>query len=397
MELLQAKLNVTHKKRSNLFNWRGQFTPDFAAYLIKNFSKIGDLVIDPFSGSGTVLQEAVLEDRCAQGFEINPAAYAMSQFFTFANEDLENRWEQLYQFEAKLTPFLKTLTTEKVFTEDPDYRTSYQNLLNIGSKIIPTLDKKELILWLNMLFLSESDKNVPLKQSIQKSYIYIKNALVKLPYTTHHIHAHWQDARTVGNYCAEQADLILTSPPYINVFNYHQNYRALVELLEVDILRVANSEFGSNRKNRGNRFKTVVQYCVDMEQAIKSFWQALKPNGVLILVLGRQSNVRSTPFYNGQIVLDIVQATQGFTAMHNLERQFTNKFGNNIKEDILIFHKATEINQEVHAPKIAYKHLEISLLNADTSIQADLKAAMQAVETIDASPLFKPNQPFKYG
>ncbi|OQY56938.1 MAG: hypothetical protein DRR08_04130 [Candidatus Parabeggiatoa sp. nov. 2] len=88
--------------------------------------------------------------------------------------------------------------------------------------------------------------------------------------------------------------MIFTSPPYINVFNYHQNYRAIIESLNIDILRVAQSEFGANRKHRSNRFKTVVQYCLDMSKAIESFWLALKPAGKMILVMGRESKVRWT-------------------------------------------------------------------------------------------------------
>lgn len=61
-------------------------------------------------------------------------------------------------------------------------------------------------------------------------------------------------------------DLVLTSPPYINVFNYHQQYRASMEALSWNLLRVARSEIGSNRKHRGNRFLTVIQFCLDMAQ-----------------------------------------------------------------------------------------------------------------------------------
>ena len=90
--------------------------------------------------------------------------------------------------------------------------------------------------------------------------------------------------------------------PYINVFNYHQNHRAILEVLGWDMLEVAYSEIGSNRKNRGNRFKTVIQYCLDMELTLKSFWECLENDGLVIFVIGRESNVRKIPFYNGVIV-----------------------------------------------------------------------------------------------
>jgi DNA modification methylase len=396
MNLIQDRLNVTKKKRSNLFNWRGQFTPEFVEYILKQFSNPGDLIIDPFSGSGTVLQEATLNEVSAQGFEINPSAYAMSKFFTYANDDLDTRWTMLNQFEIKLNSFLQPLNGQKIFTDHADYRTAYQNLIMIGSQVLPYLNKEEKILWLNMLFLSERDKNLSVRQSIQKSFLYIKNALIKLPHTEQLITAHLRDARDVGTINTANTDLIITSPPYINVFNYHQNYRALVELMNFDILKVAHSEFGSNRKNRGNRFKTVVQYALDMEQAIRSFWDALKYNGTLILVLGRQSNVRNTPFYNGQIVADILKATNGFEEINTLERHFINKFGNDIKEDILIYRKTNEMSPSFHAKEIAYKHMENSLLTLEGDIKLDLEEAMKSISIIEPSPIFNSNQILTY-
>ena len=72
MVLEQEKLDVVTKKRSNLFNWRGQFTPEFVEYILTSFTKVGDHIFDPFSGSGTVLQESARLGYKATGFEINP-------------------------------------------------------------------------------------------------------------------------------------------------------------------------------------------------------------------------------------------------------------------------------------------------------------------------------------
>ena len=84
--LEQDKLNVKEKQRANLFNWRGQFTPQFIDYMLDNFAEEGGVVFDPFSGSGTVLLECVRKNLSCYGFEINPAAYAMSKFYTLCNK-----------------------------------------------------------------------------------------------------------------------------------------------------------------------------------------------------------------------------------------------------------------------------------------------------------------------
>lgn len=388
LALLQNKLNVTQKRRSNLFNWRGQFTPDFVDYLLHHFTKQGDLVVDPFSGSGTVLQEASSRNLRATGFEINPSAYAMSKFFTFSNLDLDERQKLIKSLGDKLGPTLETFNGEKVFIEHQDYRLAYSSLLNVGIKLLPNLSKAERILLLNILFLSERDKKMLVRQSVQKSFNYVADAMLKLPHSEYQIDANLCDARQVGSKLDECVDLILTSPPYINVFNYHQNYRALVEIFDFDILKVANSEFGSNRKNRGNRFRTVVQYCLDMEEAISSFWSALKPDSYLIIVLGKQSNVRNVAFYNGQLIMDILAENGGFSKTDILYREFVNKFGINIKEDILIYQK---VNQKPHvnsARSVAKRHLETNLSTVDGEILNDLSDAIRNIETIEPSPMF---------
>ncbi len=79
------------------------------------------------------------------------------------------------------------------------------------------------------------------------------------------------------------ADLILTSPPYINVHNYHQKFRRSAEALDCDILAIARCEIGSNRRNRGNRFLTVIQYALDMTLALREMVRVAKADARLIL------------------------------------------------------------------------------------------------------------------
>ena len=211
------------------------------------------------------------------GFEINPSAYAMSKFFRFCNFSNGDRNDFCNSFETKLNLYLQNLNGQKVYEDKDDYREAYSNLLNFATgfdKLIET--KQERIFFMNILFQSEKDKNLTVKDSVNKSFHYTKKSLLELPFSTNSVNAQLLDARVSGNLLANSIDFILTSPPYINVFNYHQNYRAIIETFHFDILKVAHSEFGSNRKNRGNRFKTVIQYCIDMELAIRSFWNALK-------------------------------------------------------------------------------------------------------------------------
>ena len=156
------------------------------------------------------------------------------------------------------------------------------------------------------------------------------------------------------------------------------------------MLKVALSEFGSNRKNRGNRFKTVIQYSLDMEQALRSFWQLLQVAGRMILVVGRESNVRSSPFYNGLLVENLLEGIGGFTQEAKHERQFLNKFGVTIIEDILIYRKTDAPNANQVGRTIAVRHLENALMAAYGEARQDIVAAIAECATVLPSPLFSP-------
>lgn len=393
MILEQDKLDVISKTRSNLFNWRGQFTPEFVEYILTSFAKKGDHVFDPFSGSGTVLQESARLGFKATGFEINPSAYAMSKFFSFCNLSDDDRNIFCNSFEEKLNSQLNNLNGQMVYVDNLDYREAYRNLLDFAKVFDANLiSKQERVLFMNILFQSEKDKKLTVKQSVNKSFHYIKNCILNLPYAEKEITAKLLDARSSGEMLENSVDIILTSPPYINVFNYHQNYRAIIETFNFDILKVAHSEFGSNRKNRGNRFKTVIQYCIDMELAIRSFWKTLKPNGIMILVVGRESNVRGTPFYNGQLVIEIIQMTNGFSEIKTLERQFTNKFGINIKEDIIIATKSGNLTDSLNGRLIAINHLTQNLKSSTNGVHIDLNDAILTSQNVKESPIFNPKQ-----
>lgn len=56
--------------------------PQIANRLIRNFSKPGDLVLDPFCGSGSVLVEALVLGRNAIGIDINPLACLIAKVKT---------------------------------------------------------------------------------------------------------------------------------------------------------------------------------------------------------------------------------------------------------------------------------------------------------------------------
>jgi modification methylase len=55
------------------------YPTDIAYRLIRMFSFVGDVVLDPFVGTGTTTQAAILANRSSMGYEIEPAYYEMAR------------------------------------------------------------------------------------------------------------------------------------------------------------------------------------------------------------------------------------------------------------------------------------------------------------------------------
>ena len=391
MKLTQDKLDVTEKKRSNIFNWRGQFTPEFVEYIIDTIDLSENSVIaDPFVGSGTVLIEAFKENYPSIGFEINPAAYHMAKFYEYANLTLIERQSFLAKVSQKIQKVTSNLNGQLVYSTSDSYRNSYSEFIKTSKILSDLSNDNDQSFIMNILFASEKNKKMTIKESLFKSFKLFENTLLNLPFNNCSIKAHNFDARLIGKLYSEKVDLIITSPPYINVFNYHQNHRAVTEAFDYNILGVAHSEFGSNRKNRGNRLLTVIQYIMDMEQSIESFWNCLKTQGKMVLVLGKESNVRKTPFYNGQIIKELILEMKGFSIISESNRTFQNKFGKNIIEDILIIQKNSEsVPITGFAKKIAAKHLVEARKFAPKDVLSDFDDVMKKISNVKHSPIYK--------
>lgn len=385
----RQKLDVVNKTRSNIFGWRGQFTPEFVEYLLDEANEGTGLVVDPFCGSGTVLQECAARNRSVHGFEINPAAYAMSRFFTLSKLSRDERMALADCVEGHFRATTSDFVDLPLFNPVEEFRERAANLLNLGREVFARAESKtETLLALLTMFEAEGCRLAKLNQAIFTAFGRVKRHLFALTHSTATVKTSLCDARLVHCYVRAEAELIVTSPPYINVFNYHQNHRAILELLGFDLLHVAASEIGSNRKNRGNRFRTVIQYGLDMEAGLESFALSLKAGGQLVLVVGRESNVRGVAIHNSRLVADIATSLGGFRQEGSFPRCFTNRFGASIYEDVLLFRRVNGQPAPGAARAIARALLEEVGGKAVGEIRDDIRDAVAHSDEIQASPIF---------
>ena len=327
----QDLLNISKKTRSNLFAWTGQFSPQFIEVLLDNFAHKGYVVADPFLGSGTVLYECARKGFSATGSEINPSAYYMAKVYEYCvNNTIERHWA-ISQVQGIVNDsILQINPLEKLCA-------------SMESDVIEPTVKNTLCLLIVLLDLFH---NTFSKCLLLEKWDKVKNVILSLPESPNAISAYLCDARRLPLE-SNSIDMIVTSPPYINVFNYHQKFRRSVEALGYDILAIARKEIGSNRKNRSNRLLTIIQYCIDMAFSIREMSRICKDNSRIILIVGRESNVLSTSFSNSQLVYEVANGIFGLPLILKQERVFKNRFGQNIYEDILHFRNTKTINKNL--------------------------------------------------
>lgn len=388
-KLDQKILNIEDKKRSNLFAWRGQFSPQLVESLLEAYCPPDSTVLDPFAGSGTVLHESGKKNYEAYACEINPAAWAFSKTYEFINIPTKKREEYVRNLYDLIIEEFSFDVFEQSTLENQEIE---ERIDRIGS-LVSDLEKTIL----NTLVISlDLFNNQHTGESIQKRFSELSLLIRSLPYSDRTIKTFLADSRNIPLE-DEIIDFVITSPPYINVFNYHQNYRKSAEALGWDLLKVARSEIGSNRANRGNRYLTVIQYCLDMAMCLLECARVLKSDGKAIFIVGCESNVLGVPFYNSNIVSELICKINGIGVAQIQQRSFKNKFGKVIREDLIHFVKEASYDHsscldilEV-ARDVAKQELSRGLDLVEDKNRLSLLSAIEATTETKPTRLFNNN------
>jgi len=163
---LLGEIPVMKQQARRHFGVHGYFTRqswNVVAEYIKNFSKEGDVVLDPFGGSGVTAVEALMNDRKAINIDINPmAVFIVNSLLAPVNI---SHLSESYQ-KVKKEFLLKKPKSKK---EVNSILNEYQGPLNLklpkGSDVqtVPELFSKEQLAELSLLkaiIKKEKDKNI---------------------------------------------------------------------------------------------------------------------------------------------------------------------------------------------------------------------------------------------
>ena len=373
------KWDVSNRTKTSAFPWRGQFTPDLVSNLFDEFDPKTGLVLDPFMGSGTVIAEAIKRERGVVGVELNPAAFILSRLFGLARIPTKERIKYSHNCQKEIDLLISKFTQDKLFDE-------------FAKKISKCQNETKKIILSTIFLLAAKNSNVVNLGSIEKASKQVSQVLSAMPENSTVVNLVCGDARNV-KLDNESVGFVLTSPPYINVFNYHQNYRPAVEAMGWTVLDRAKSEIGANRKHRGNRLYTVIQYAIDMALFLKELDRLLMVSGKCVLVVGRESNVRGMSFQNAEIFRLLLKEIESLQITSEFSRKFTSRFGPIVYEEILIIEKISnsrELNALkllVSARSIGKAQLERNLIQQnDADRIRDIEDAISKCDSINPSP-----------
>jgi DNA modification methylase len=385
----QRRLNLEHRARVSLLPWRGQFSPQLVELLLEAYGRPGDVVLDPFVGSGTTLFESGRNGHVAYGVDINPAAVYLARTAELMSLPYHKRMDLLDRAERLLATKLEDVLECKFMGigKTGDHNSLIPRIQEVIEEVRGERNLETVVANALMQATGANSKTLT-PDSVMQGLSCYRRVCQRIPHAEAAVRAIHGDARTLS-FPSSSMDMILTSPPYVNVFNYHQNYRKAMELLGWDLLKISRSEIGANRKHRQNRFLTLIEYCLDMLDALKEMHRVLSPRGILVLVIGRTSTILRCQFENGRLLYCLAVGGAGFRPLVRHERVFTNRFGERIVEDVLLLGKDCSLlhRGQEFARDVACHFLGLAVPSAPQDAKAYIINAIENAHEVTPSPV----------
>ena len=334
----------------DLHPYPAKFVPQIPGHLIARLSLRGELVLDPFGGSGTTALEAVRLGRRALSTDANAVGTLIGKVKT-CNID-RSAVTDLHSIRSALTTHLFDLPSkEKLCEEYGDYIPEIPNI----EKWFPLTSRGELAMIRSRIVRMESEKareiallamsRIVLGTSFQDSETRysskprdipqgetLKRFLVALDEIVRNV-AKTQatlkygvcgfvtaDTHKLGNGVCEpnSVDLIVTSPPYGNANDYHLYHRFRLLWLGHNPRQLARIEIGSHLRHQ-KESSGFDSYMAEMKQCVTGMYRVLKPGRYAVFVVG--DAIYKKVLYKGAESLNEVAHGLGFETVCIIERK----------------------------------------------------------------------------
>lgn len=366
---------ITH----SYHKYPAKFIPQLASRVIRENSRPGDLVCDPFMGSGTTIVEAIVNDRRAYGTDINPVAVLISKAKTAPIDPLKLDHQVSLLF-SELKPVLRKdssqmLLTEQLFdfqvptheridywfpekqkhdlalilsriraVDDNEIQTfllcSFSNILKGCSRwmmksVKPTRDKNKIIVSAYESFVLQTRRMMRKNAEFFKILAGDRGDCV----------IDNRDARNL-NLKNDSATLIVTSPPYVTSYEYadlHQltalwlgYINGLTEFRnrfigsiqkedgEIDLYSILAKQTIERLREKDKReAKGAERYFFEMQQCFEEMYRVLKPSGRAAIVIG-DTSLKKVEIKNAEVFVQTMEEI-GFKIHEIIRRPIPSK------------------------------------------------------------------------
>jgi len=306
------KITQTQYNTHFFHHYTAKFIPQIPQNIIKMFKKRGDIVLDPFSGSGTTSVEAKLQGLESYGVEINPLSVKIAKAKTTRiNYD---QLDELIRWLDKSTKNDQTLVSEDItlypesdkwFRKDVRFKLSQiikqineldnttKNFAEVGlSSLLKGMSNARMDLTMPTLpkensyvdrkhydrKMNNETREIPVYSRLSAKLKRMKSALKEQEqigdYTPTHIIE--GDSRRLSKYIPGEVNIIVTSPPYWSAQNYQE-----LHSLSFDLYKLKEPKLGEIGRDKK-------AYLKDMEEVITEISKVL--NGKFAFVIGESKD-----------------------------------------------------------------------------------------------------------
>ncbi len=315
-ELVRTALSVssdeeaTRRHLHGFHSYPARLHPSTAHHLISNLSGVGQTVLDPFCGSGTVLLEASLLARECLGTDVNPLSVELVKFKTRPHSVADS--DKWLAAAAGIAEFATARREERakpirLYAQAERAVFDPHMLLELDSLCAGIADLKDKRVRAALrLVLSSIVTKVSRRQGDSSGRVAPKRlaggfairmfedrtrelaiqceefrALLPQPPKCRAFEA---DARDLKPVKSRAVDLIVCSPPYPGVYDYFDHHAVRLKLLGLEGKRFQRSEIGS-RRQLGRRADAASAWQRDLTQVLSACRRTLKSGSFLCAVM----------------------------------------------------------------------------------------------------------------
>ncbi|MBK8171212.1 MAG: hypothetical protein IPK60_12820 [Sandaracinaceae bacterium] len=288
--------------------------PEIARLIIPELTRRGEIVVDPFCGSGTVLVEARVASRQGFGVDLNPLGLRLAEVkarsmdeearerFSILLHEIGERSEERVRSRAESRA---PLHKSEVHWYDGHV---LRELAGLWEEIHAVQDESdrfalELILTAIVVKVSrqESDtreeavtkrirKGLPTEFFVRKGEELIErwaDLFEELDEDSPPPRLFVGDARELSSVLPRgvKADLILTSPPYGGTYDYYDHHARRLAWLRLDARRLREHEIGA-RRNTQSKKSGIARWESELNATLASMAESLKPGCAAVLLIG---------------------------------------------------------------------------------------------------------------